>query len=178
MKSNAAPLLLNGPEAALALHKVQQTEDQHQAWPYRWAFAPPNSKGRTPSGSVVVPVIGATAEILSFTIPTNFNFILYELIVVNGPGFSVVPGDILYTVDVDTPTTGTPPLTASPLTDLYQVPFNRGTYQPWGPFKLPKAETITSGQTLRAKGKNVSAGAGAPNQLVAMFLGWLVPAAR
>jgi hypothetical protein len=171
--------ILSGPEAVMSADILQREEESRQLWPFPWVYPPKNAKRRTPTGSVAVPAIGSAAQILAFTVPTNFSFVWRAVIITSGPGFSPVPGDITYTLDVDTPVTGSAPLTSSPMADFQAMTIGLGSINPWAVCELPRAEVIASGQILRAKGTNVASGsAGAPNFLVAMFLGWLVPAGR
>jgi len=172
-----APRLLSGPEANLAANQVREREERHTAWPYRWEFAPPDATRRNPQGFVTVPASLATSVVLAFQVPTLSDFIWTEVILGPSPSFDPEWGDLTYILDVDTPVSNAP-LTSSPFADFQAFSIPLGSFTPWETFKLPKAETIKSGQTLRAKVTNVNSGSGAPASVGAIFIGWLVPAVR
>ena len=166
-----------GPESARAADALRQVVERRDEWPFPWVIPPPKSIRRNPAGYIVTPAVGTTATILSFTVPQGYQFELIGLVlcaVTTGMLAIGNPGDFLFTVNRNLPTSGTVPLQGSPLADLQNIPFPLGL-QAGGvfPFPLPRSENFGPTDIIRANVTNVSGNAGAPNYALAMFTGWL-----
>lgn len=172
---NGGGLLLTGREAVKALSKVETRQSNQDLWPYPWHYSPPGASRRTPQGSIAAPAVGAPAEILAFTVPTNRTFV-FTAVIVDMQAGAWVPGsgDYLFSITLDTPTSGTAPLTALTLADMRAMALPLGSVRPFSVCELWRPEFIKSGQTLRATVQNVSGGVGAPNFACAYFFGYLV----
>jgi hypothetical protein len=170
--------LLSGPEAAVAAQQIAREAENRQQWPYEWRYPPLKSIRREPAGSIVAPAVATVTQILAFTVPQGFSYV-WEGLLLTYDGGAFVPGsgDIVWSVDVDTPI-GITSLANAPLADLQRILFPRGSFG-GGPWKLAKAETLKAGQTLRAKVTTTGTiTPGAPNYFSALFGGWLIPAVR
>ena len=147
--------------------------------PYWWLEPRSNTKCRQPVASVAIPAISATpTEVLKFQVPAGFRFVLRaimhtfqtstsgSIVFVNGSG------DLLWTVDVDTPV-GSTPLSGYGLPDLVNMAEQRGSLQE-GYWRLEGYTVFEPYQTLRYKVTNVASGAvGAPNFTTCGLFGWL-----
>jgi hypothetical protein len=170
--------VLSGPESIRAAFDVAAEEASRNAWPYYWKYPPPAAIRRMPQASIVMPAVATQTVILAFTIPTGFTFVWSEvLLTAQAPAYVPGSGDLAWVLDLDKPLT-TAPLSGSPLADFQSITFPLGSLSPFSTCKLPKAEILKSGQTIRAKVTNAALPAGAPNFLSAMFLGWLMPSVR
>ena len=167
--------VLTGPQASIATAELVKEQESRSLWPFDWVYPPKNAKRRMPQGSVVIPAAG-TSTILAFTVPTNFSFVL-QWVLLPPPATAFVPGsgDLLWSINVDTPSSGAVPLSSSPLADWNNMVIPLGSVSPtFAPCYLPKAEIFQSGQVIRANVTNVAYGSLVP--ICAMFGGWTVPA--
>jgi hypothetical protein len=164
--------IASGPDLIRAGEAVRRAEKNRDAWPFPHVYPPVNSLRRNPTGYVALPAVASQAVILAFSIPSGFWFYL-EYVGLYYQGGAINPGDILFTVDRNSPLGATGQ--GNVLTDLENVPFPFGSYAN-GPIRLPRTELIAPTDLLQAKGTNVAASAGSPNWFGASFGGWLVPA--
>ena len=126
-------------------------------------------------GAQLVPAYGLANQIVlcTHTVPTNYDCLITGIVLGYQGGAPVpLPGDILYTVDVDRPL-GL--LTAGyDVKDYGNVPIQVGSllFQPW-----PVEFRHASGEILRVKGTSIAnVGVGAPNFLLAALVGFEWPA--
>jgi hypothetical protein len=164
-----------GPETAKAADQLRQLVERRDQHPFPWVIPPPKSIRRNPWGQIATPALGVQSTVLSFTVPQGYQFDMIGVILAAiSTGMSLIgnPGDFLFTISRNLPTSGTVPLQGSPLADFQQIPFALG--QPWFmPFLLPRSENFGPTDIIRANVLNVSGAVGAPNYAVAMFTGWL-----
>jgi hypothetical protein len=130
-------------------------------------------------GFALVPDYGAANQTLLAThrVPANYECLICGIVLGYQGGAPIpLPGDIIYTVDVDRPLI---PGTGSLLTAGYDVkdygniPIQVGAfnYQPW-----PVEFRHLSGEIIRVKGQSVAnVGVGAPNYLLAALVGFEWP---
>jgi hypothetical protein len=160
---------------AIAADKLRKLHAElRDLWPFPWVYPPPDSERRNPSGYVVMPAVGAAAQVLQFQVPSGFQFELQQLMfcsVTTGMVPIGNPGDYLWTVNRNTPNTGTAPQ-GSPLADLQNVPFPFGNPVLRALMPLPRSENFGPTDIIRVYVTNVSGAAGAPNYAVAMLAGW------
>jgi hypothetical protein len=83
---------------------------------------------------------------------------------------AINPGDVLYTINKNTPATGFAPQ-GSPLADFQLIPFNWGSPSQ-GPVQLRRSENFQPTDIISLYVSNIAATAGAPNFVVGMFAGW------
>jgi hypothetical protein len=162
-----------GPEDTKAVDKIRQVIERRDNWPYPWSYPPPNSQRRNPSGFVVMPAQGTSAIALAFQVPQGFQFDLVKIMfaaVTTGMVLVGNPGDYAFTVNRNTPSTGSAPQ-GSPLADFQNVPFNFGS-PAHGPIDLARAENFGPTDIIRVYINNVTGTAGAPNFGVALLEGW------
>lgn len=171
--------MLSGPESTRAAQALAERSRNQESWPYPWVYPPANAKRRNPSGSLAIPGVSANySTIFSFAVPVGFTFLLDEVFFsANVTGYIPGSGDLLWRIDVDNSPDATQ-LTASPLPDFAAVSFPFGPPMFYAPFRLPRAESIASGQVLRVKVRAVGGNTGAPNYTCALLGGWLVPAVK
>lgn len=165
----------SGPESAKAADALRRYQEQRDSWPYVHVYPPPASERRNPTGYIVMPAQDPTTPVLvlQFKVPTGIQFELVEVMfcaVTTGMVPIGNPGDLLYTVNRNTPAAGFAPQ-GSPLADLQNVPFNFGTPNQGGR-KLRRAENFQGTDIVSLYVTNVSATEGAPNYVVGMFAGW------
>lgn len=162
-----------GPEGVKAADKLREMIARRDLWPFPWVYPPPDSMRRNPSGSILTPAQGASAIVLAFQVPQGFQFELQAVMFCAVTAGMVVvgsPGDFTWTVNRNTPLTGTAPQ-GSPLADFQAIPFNWGSPSQ-GPVELPRSENFGPTDIIRVYCNNVSGDAGAPNFAVAQLFGW------
>ena len=164
-----------GPESAKAADALRRMQARRDSWPYPHVYPPPDSERRNPTGYIVMPVQAPTTPVLVFQykVPSGFQFDL-QAVMFCYVGTNFVPqggpGDVLYTVNKNTPATGTAPQ-GSPLADLQNVPIPFGS-PIQGPIQLPRAENFQPTDIVSLYITNVGGTAGAGNYVVGMFAGW------
>ena len=153
--------------------------------PYPWDVPPPGHIARHIMGSAVAPAYGIAnqVEILNYTVPPNMLLVVVGILFRYEPSTSLVPGsgDVVFTWDVDTPTTGIGGqgyTVGRTVPDYGQVLFNLGSFD-FGPMPLPNRPIFQPNQRIGMKGYTVAnVGTGAPNRLNAMFIGWEWPVSQ
>ncbi len=126
-------------------------------------------------GSLVAPAFGPLNQgvILTYTTPQNFFSLIHGIVLgFSGPGSAPLPGDLIFTVDIDRPLGVT--ISGYPEKDYGSVQRPLGNFtQGW---IWPVEWRHRNGETLRIKGQtvaNVTVGPG--NFLEAAILGWQWP---
>jgi hypothetical protein len=163
------------PESTKAADAIRQIVERRDLWPYPDVYPPPNSERRNPTGYIVMPAIAPTTPVLVFQykVPSGFQFDLQAVMfcaVTTGMKPIGNPGDVLYTINRNVPTTGSAPQ-GSPLADLQLIPFPFGN-PIMGPVELPRSENFQPTDIVSLYITNVGAAAGAPNYVVGLFAGW------
>lgn len=168
-----------GPEDVKAAAKLSEVLTRRDNWPFPWVYPPPDSQRRNPNatnlgpGYVVMPAVGDSSVVLAYQVPSGFQFEMTDLMFCPiTTGFVPIgnPGDYTFTVNRNTPSTGTAPQ-GSPLADLQNVPFPMGS-PIQGPVKLARSENFGPTDIIRVYVNNVSGLAGAPQYAVAQLFGW------
>ena len=133
-------------------------------------------------GAVLVPPYGATNQVIITThrVPANYLCLITGLLLNYQGGVPApLPGDVIYTVDVDRPLAagGGSLLTAGyDEKDFGNVPIQLGNFafSPW-----PVEFLHQSGEVIRVKGYSVAnVGIGAPNYLLGALVGFEWPVDR
>jgi len=132
-------------------------------------------------GAQLVPAYGLANQIVLCThkVPTNYDCLITGIVLGYQGGAPVpLPGDILYTVDVDRPLivgTGSLLTAGYDEKDFGNVPIQVGSFlygKPW-----PVEFRHASGEMIQVKGVSVAnVGVGAPNYLLAALVGFEWPA--
>lgn len=171
--------IANGPEDVRAAAKLSEVLTRRDNWPFPWVYPPPDSIRRNPTASssapgwCIMPTVGNSALVLQYAVPSGFQFDLQAVMfapVTTGYVLIGNPGDYTFTINRNTPSTGSAPQ-GSPLADFQGVPFPFGSPQQ-GPVKLERAENFGPTDIIRVYVNNVSGDSGAPNYAVAMLAGW------
>lgn len=164
----------SGPESVKAADSLRQIQAQRDQWPYPHIFPPPMSERRNPQGYIVMPAVSATPVLVfQFKVPTGFQFDLEQVMccaVTTGMVPIGNPGDVLYTINRNTPSSGYAPQ-GSPLADFQLMPFAWGS-PAQGPVKLARTENFQPTDIVSLYVTNVAAQAGAPNFVCGLFAGW------
>lgn len=150
--------------------------------PYPWEVPPPGHIARHIMGSKPAPNYGIAnqVEMLNYTVPANSYFVAIGILFRYEPSTSLVPGsgDVVFTWDIDTPTTGTGGqgyAAGHSVPDYAQVLWNLGSFD-FGPMMLANRPVFSAGQRLGMKAYTVrNVGQGAPNTVNAMLIGWEWP---
>jgi len=163
-----------GPESVKAADNLRQIVERRDAWPYPHVYPPPESERRNPGGYIAMPAVSATPVLVfQYKVPSGLQFDLQAVMfcaVTTGMVPIGNPGDVLYTINRNTPATGTAPQ-GYPLADFQLVPFAFGSPVN-GPVLLPRSENFQPTDIVSLYVTNVAAGPGAPNFVVGMFAGW------
>ena len=167
-----------GPESVKAADANRQMQDRRDLWPYPWSYAPPASERRNPSNFIVMPAASTIAAntpslVLQYKIPSGFQFELTKVMfcaVTTGMVPIGNPGDVLYTINRNTPATGFAPQ-GSPLADFQFIPFPFGS-PTQGPVELARSENFQPTDILSLYIVNIAANPGAPSYVCGMFEGW------
>lgn len=168
----------SGPEAAKAADAARRAQEARDLWPFPWAYPPPASERRNPTGQILMPaqtLVSANTPtlVLRYPVPSGFQFELTDIMfaaVTSGMVLIGNPGDVLFTVNRNTPAAGFAPQ-GSPLADFQLIPFNFGSPS-HGPIQLRHSENFQPTDIVSLYVTNVGATAGSPNFIVGMFAGW------
>jgi|SRR5882672_991844 len=127
-------------------------------------------------GSLVAPAFGVANQgvILTYATPQNFFSIICGLVLgFAGPGASPLPGDLIYTIDIDVFPIGITGV-GYPEKDYSSVQFPLGNFT-LGP-QWPVEFRHKNGEVLRIKGQTVSnVTIGPGNFMTAAIFGWQWP---
>ncbi len=180
MSAFAKPRLYSGSDAVRAMEKIRSTHANQEAWPYEHVYPPVNSIPVNATDAVVTPALAAVAEILTYKVPSGYRFIMTGVVLsyINTGGLGpFVPGDALWTVDLNTPT-GVANIQASPVQGLTAVKMPLGSFTAGNVWWFARAYEFAPLDVLRSKATNVALGVGDPNYFASAFLGWLLPALK
>jgi hypothetical protein len=130
------------------------------------------------AGFQVAPAFGAANQVIlaTYQVPRGYTALLCGLVLgYVGGGGGALPGQVLYTVDVDNPSAAVvSPAQGYVEKDFNLVPFQLGTLSPAEPW--PVEFQHDQGETVRIKGYTVSGVAtGAGNFLFGALLGFQWP---
>lgn len=173
---NGGQRILSAAEAVKAARAIEQEQDRRDLWPFPWVYPPPGSKRRNPANFIAVPAVDPATPVLvlQYKVPTGMQFDLTEVMfcaITTGSLPIGNPGQFLFTVNRNTPASGTAPQ-GSPLADLQNVPWNFGTPNQGG-MKLSRSELFAPTDIISLYVTNVSfGGVGEPNYIVGRFAGW------
>ena len=181
---NAQPRLVTGPEATRQMHALNEQSERRDAWPYPWLCPSRNAEPIPSFGSIAAPALNTLAEVLSYTVPTGFQFALVGIVQLYiGAGFIEGDSDILWTLDLDSPI-GVASVEGDPLPGMNNVPVSLGSLAglPW---LFYKPFILKPNQVLRSKvflptlnpitGTPNNITPGAPNYFVSAFAGFTWP---
>jgi hypothetical protein len=168
----------SGPQAVKAADEARRIQEARDLWPFPWVYPPPASERRNPTGYIVMPaetLVSANTPtlVLQYKVPSGFQFELTDIMfaaVTTNMQLLGNPGDVLYTVNRNTPASGFAPQ-GSPLADFQLVPFPFGS-PTHGPIQLRHSENFQPTDIISVYATNVGATAGPPNYIVAMLAGW------
>jgi hypothetical protein len=171
-------MVLSGPEATKALDLTRDLEANKTAWPYVHVFPPPGAKPvhQITLTPVAVPAAGATVVVLAYQVPSGFKFIMEVILQTYTPG-AFVPGDVLWTVDLNAPV-GIADIQGAVIQGLTRVPIPLGSWIYGTQWKFARAYEFEPLSLLQSKARNVNLPAGAPNYLISGFFGYLIPALK
>jgi len=166
---------LTGAEAVKAVRKLSTSQDARDQWPYPWLFPPPGSIRVRASASIAAPVSGTQAQVLLYTVPSGFNFVLTRVVqLYTGASFVPGSGDIVWSLDKNV-AVGSPLVLGNPIQGFASevVPLGSSEF----PWTLDMPEILVANDQLRSKVlTTVNIPAGAPNYFTSMVMGWLAPA--
>jgi len=155
-----------------ALQKAAENKRTVWGTPVPW-----NARPVFASGFVIAPAFGAANQVIvaTYQVPVKMTALLCGLVLgYNGGGGSALPGQVLYTVDVDSPTAVPVPGVGYAEKDYSLVPFQLGSFVPGDPW--PVEFVHDEGETVRIKGQTVSGVAtGAGNFLFGALIGFQWP---
>jgi hypothetical protein len=125
----------------------------------------------TKFGSLVAPAYGAAnqGQILLYKTPQNFFSLICGIVLgFAGPGASPLPGDLIFTIDIDRPLGST--IVGYPEKDYGSIQFPIGSFMQ---YQWPVEFRHRNGEELRIKGQTVSnVTVGPGNFLTAAIFGW------
>jgi hypothetical protein len=151
--------------------------------PYPWDVPPPGHIARHIMGSIAAPAYGISNQVLitQYRVPANMFLVIAGILFrYDGSGFVSGSGNVVFTMDVDNPTTGvgTGYTVGHSVPDYGQILFNLGSFD-FGVFPLASRPMFQPNNLISMKGYTVAiVGTGAPNQLSAMFVGWEWPVSQ
>lgn len=152
--------------------------DRIEKWPYPWVYMPENGRPFSRVGSVAAPAYDAANQVLvtgvQYEVPAGYMGVLCALFwTYVGSGWTNGSGDVVATVDVNTPL-GTSPATAYNLPDYYNMVVGLGDSRyPW---PIPGGWILREGDVVRMKAYTVgTVGTGAPNYVLGGVQGWVWP---
>jgi len=176
--------VVTGPEAVKQMHALHQIERNRDQWPYPWLCPPESAEPVFRYGSIAAPAFGGAnqVEVLKYSVPAGLQFALCGLLQIYvGAGFVPGRGDILWTVDLDSPV-GVTALQGNPLAGLYQIstslpPMLSQNGVAWPPMRFEKPFILKPETDLRSKATTVAnVSTGDPNYLISIFEGFTWPA--
>jgi len=165
--------ILSGPEAVKAASSLRKKQENKEVWPYEWYFPPRNAKREMPAASIVAPSPGVTTPILTYTVPTGFNFILWGILqIFDGTGFTDGGGQAIWDTLLN------PATVTLPIQSLSQIPYHLGNFD-FGPFRFPSPDFYVSTDTIvNQVTTTIDIAPGAPNLFTTMLWGWLLPSSK
>jgi hypothetical protein len=166
--------ILSGADATRALDLTRDPDPNKTAWPYVHVFPPPNSRPVHQIGTVAVPAQAATVTVLAYQVPSGFRFIMEAILQAYTPG-AFVPGDALWTVDLNAPV-GIADIQGAVIQGLTRIPIPLGSWLLGTQWKFARAYEFEPLSLLQSKARNVNLVAGAPNYFVSGFFGYLIQA--
>ena len=148
---------------------VQERRDQ---WPYVHVYPPPNAVDVCVIGSLATQAQAAAAvQVVRYQVNAGKRFYLTAVIL--GCNVAFLPGDVLLTVDRNSPV-GVTNSQFMPEHGLLNVGVQTGSAQ-YGPFRLQRAREFAPLDVVRVKGVNVNLAEGTPNFYVCGLFGYEVP---
>jgi hypothetical protein len=170
--------MVTGPIAtkmAKALERLQKRRDE---WPFWWSFPAPDSTRVHAVGVVPSPAPATQTQILQYNVPSGYQFAFRKITQVYiGASFTPGSGDIVWTLDINTP------LGVS-AAQGYTVQGFANQIIPYGGFvggfftgyELEKPEILGPLDQLRSKvTTDINIPVGAPNFFISIFDGLLYP---
>lgn len=122
----------------------------------------------------LTPATPTPVLVFQYKVPSGLQFemtdVMFAAITTGMIQAPVNPGDVLYTINRNTPAGATAPQ-GSPLADFQNVPFSFGS-PTQGPIQLRRAENFQANDVVSLYVVNIAAAPGAPNFIVGMFEGW------
>lgn len=141
-----------------------------RSWPYPLLYPPDGAIPVETVHSIPAPALGATAVVYGLTVPDGFRLVV-QGILQDYSGGAFLPGDALWTVDLNTPV-GVPDTQAMPVQGLAGVPIPLGSVANgmlW-PFAAPYH--FRPSDLLQSKVQNVNLAGGF---FTSGFFGYLLP---
>lgn len=155
-------------------------QDRVDKWPYPWVHMPENGRPFNRVGSVVAPAFGDVNQVavtgVQYEVPAGYVGVLRGLFwQYVGTGFVNGSGNVVVTVDVNTPL-GTTPATAFNLPDYSNMVVAIGDANyPW---PVDGGWFLREGDMVRMKAYTVATvGTGAGNYVLGGVQGWVWPSA-
>jgi hypothetical protein len=144
---------------------------QDASWPYWWVYPRIGTQFKQLVESIPTPAAATLTEVFEFTIPAGFVFILRGVRqTYQGTGFVDGSGSILWTLDVDTPTSSVG-LDGYSLPDMGAMSDQRGSQNIWWP--IEGFTVFGPYQTLRYKVlTDDTIPVGPPNYITCGIYGW------
>lgn len=178
MHVNGAPgrgiqRVYSGVDAVKAADAVRRDQNNRERWPYMHIYPPVNAEPVHVIASVFTPAVAAQIEVLRYNVPSGFRFYLRGIIQTYEGG-NFVPGDVLWTIDRNTPV-GVASSQAQPEQGLVAVPVRVGSFNPFTVDEFARAYEFEPLDVVRSKATNVAVGVGTPNTFTSGFFGYLVP---
>lgn len=154
-------------------------ESRGAQWPYPWTYMPQDGRPYSRRGSVAAPAftIANQVTIAEMEIPNGYMGVLTWIYAFYaGSGFVNGSGDVVFTVDVNTPL-GTSPFQGYGLPDYSAFTMALGSAN--NPWPLPGGWVLNEGDVVRVKAYTVgTVGTGAPNYVHGGLLGWTWPSQK
>jgi hypothetical protein len=171
--------MVSGVEETRAAELLLTLQHRRDLWPYDWVFPPPNYKRVHQEASIAVSSLtpGTQAEVLVYTVPNNYRFMLNGLVqlYVGSSAFTPGDGNVKWDLDVNIPAGVTSPQ-GYPVQGFSNSGIPKGAYQSgiFAPYPLaPAPEEINPLDQLRSK-VTVTAQI-TTGRVIAIFDGWLLP---
>lgn len=169
--------VFTGPDSVRAADEVRKRRENQENWPYKHVYPPVNSipVHAITTALIPTPVAASQVEVLAYQVPSGYLFILQAVVQAVYPTTPFVPGDFIWTVDVNTPL-GVTSVQSAPVQGLTAIPVQLGSFTASAPWRLNRAYEFQPLDILRSKATTGTGNVGAPNYLVSGFFGYLVPA--
>jgi hypothetical protein len=168
--------MFSGPDSVRAADAYRLAiQDRRDQWPYVHVYPPPNAIDVHVINTELTQAQGDPAiAVVTYQVNAGKRFYLQAILLsTNGVGPAFVPGDVLFTIDRNSPL-GIPDTQFLPEHGLINIPVQLGSAS-FAPWRLQRAREFGSLDIIRIKAVNVSFAVGTPNQYVCGLFGYEVP---
>jgi hypothetical protein len=149
-----------------------------ELWPYTWIYPPEEAIRVFQDNSIVAPANGAQTQVLSYTVPNGFQFVMSHVLQVfsqSAPNFVPGSGQVTWVLDVNQPI-GTTVVQGYSVNGYSSKVIPLGSLTSGSPWPLVRPEQFRPQDTIRSKVTTVSPiPVGGLNFFTSAFIGWLMP---